>query len=218
VSDIFLSYAREDLPRVKPIVDALKARGWSVWWDRTIKPGQIFERVIEAALEEARCVVVFWSRNSVRSEWVADEACEGRDKEKLIPALLDDVSMPLGFRSRHAANLVSWQGALPHAGFEELTSAVEAILDVSAAQPVKASAAAVPATIMRPAPAPRLTPGETRVNPKDGLTYLWIPAGEFTMGCSPGRQRMLPARKSAAPSKYHARLLARPDAGDAGGL
>jgi formylglycine-generating enzyme required for sulfatase activity len=24
------------------------------------------------------------------------------------------------------------------------------------------------------------------VNPKDGLTYVWIPAGNFTMGCSPG--------------------------------
>jgi formylglycine-generating enzyme required for sulfatase activity len=28
--------------------------------------------------------------------------------------------------------------------------------------------------------------GETRVNAKDGLTYVWIPAGSFTMGCSPG--------------------------------
>jgi formylglycine-generating enzyme required for sulfatase activity len=28
--------------------------------------------------------------------------------------------------------------------------------------------------------------GDTRVNAKDGLTYVWIPAGSFTMGCSPG--------------------------------
>jgi len=26
----------------------------------------------------------------------------------------------------------------------------------------------------------------TKVNPKDGLTYVWIPAGKFVMGCSPG--------------------------------
>jgi formylglycine-generating enzyme required for sulfatase activity len=26
----------------------------------------------------------------------------------------------------------------------------------------------------------------TRVNPVDGLTYVFIPAGAFTMGCSPG--------------------------------
>jgi formylglycine-generating enzyme required for sulfatase activity len=28
--------------------------------------------------------------------------------------------------------------------------------------------------------------GARRVNPKDGLTYLWIPPGTFTMGCSLG--------------------------------
>ena len=28
--------------------------------------------------------------------------------------------------------------------------------------------------------------GEVRVNPKDGLKYVWIPPGTFTMGCSPG--------------------------------
>jgi formylglycine-generating enzyme required for sulfatase activity len=28
--------------------------------------------------------------------------------------------------------------------------------------------------------------GEVRVNPRDGLKYVWIPPGTFTMGCSPG--------------------------------
>jgi formylglycine-generating enzyme required for sulfatase activity len=28
--------------------------------------------------------------------------------------------------------------------------------------------------------------GKTKVNPKDGLTYVWIEPGTFTMGCSPG--------------------------------
>jgi formylglycine-generating enzyme required for sulfatase activity len=27
---------------------------------------------------------------------------------------------------------------------------------------------------------------ETKVNPKDNLRYVWIPPGQFTMGCSPG--------------------------------
>jgi formylglycine-generating enzyme required for sulfatase activity len=29
-------------------------------------------------------------------------------------------------------------------------------------------------------------PGAPKVNPKDGLTYVWIPPGKFQMGCSPG--------------------------------
>jgi formylglycine-generating enzyme required for sulfatase activity len=32
----------------------------------------------------------------------------------------------------------------------------------------------------------RVVAGTTRVNAKDGLTYVWIPAGSFMMGCSPG--------------------------------
>ena len=36
--DIFLSYAREDEARVRPIVEELQARGWSVFWDRTTPP------------------------------------------------------------------------------------------------------------------------------------------------------------------------------------
>ncbi len=30
------------------------------------------------------------------------------------------------------------------------------------------------------------TPGAARVNPDDGLKYVWIPPGTFMMGCSPG--------------------------------
>jgi formylglycine-generating enzyme required for sulfatase activity len=35
---------------------------------------------------------------------------------------------------------------------------------------------------------PQLQPAEvaTKTNPKDGLTYVWIPPGKFMMGCSPG--------------------------------
>ena len=128
MSDIFLTYAREDLPRVKPVVDALAARGWSVWWDRTIKPGQIFAHEIQAALDNARCMIVLWSWNSVVSFWVQVEAAEGHGRGILIPALLDDVVIPLEFSRMHAANLVGWRGTLPHAGFDELAHTVEGIL------------------------------------------------------------------------------------------
>jgi formylglycine-generating enzyme len=144
VSDIFLSYAREDLPRVKPIVDALAGRGWSVWWDPGIKPGETWDEVIEAELDQARCVIVLWSRQSVQSRWVRTEADEGQRRGVLIPALLDDVVIPLAFRRIQAANLVGWSGAQPHPGFDELASAVSKKLSAPA-QPARALAAAADA-------------------------------------------------------------------------
>ncbi len=38
MADIFLSYASEDRERVIPLVEALQADGFSVWWDRNIRP------------------------------------------------------------------------------------------------------------------------------------------------------------------------------------
>ena len=38
--DIFISYARYDRARVRPLVTALKQQGWEVWWDEDIVPGQ----------------------------------------------------------------------------------------------------------------------------------------------------------------------------------
>jgi formylglycine-generating enzyme required for sulfatase activity len=40
--------------------------------------------------------------------------------------------------------------------------------------------------ILRKKAAKGRLPGAVRENPKDGLNYVWIPPGNFMMGCSPG--------------------------------
>lgn len=128
MTDIFISYASADRPSVKPLVDALQQQGWSVWWDRTILAGKTFDRVIEAALKDSRCVIVLWSKDSVDSDWVWTEADEGKRRGILVPALLDNVDIPLAFRRIHTANLIGWSGALPSDQFDELTRAVSDVL------------------------------------------------------------------------------------------
>ena len=61
MSDIFISYKREDRPRAKQIAEKLQENGFSVWWDRKIPAGKSFDQVIQKALDEASCIVVLWS-------------------------------------------------------------------------------------------------------------------------------------------------------------
>lgn len=103
--DIFISYAREDEDRIKELADTLKQRGCSVFWDRTVPPGQTWRSHIGDSLNSAKCVIVAWSRYSVDSRWVMEEADEGLKRNALIPVLLDAVDPPLGFRSIQAADL-----------------------------------------------------------------------------------------------------------------
>lgn len=81
MADIFISYASVDRPRVQSLVESLPQQGWSVWWDRTILPGKTWDEVLEAALADARCVIVLWSRHSVESDWVHIEADEASAAE-----------------------------------------------------------------------------------------------------------------------------------------
>ncbi len=134
MSDIFISYDSADRPRVKHLVDELHRRGWSVWWDRTVRPGQTYDKVIDAALSRARCVIVLWSRESVESDWVKTEAAEAKSRGILVPALLDVVKIPLEFRRIHAANLVDCSGVFAGAEFEGLVEAVAAVLGDDARQ------------------------------------------------------------------------------------
>lgn len=105
MASIFLSYAREDAAKAERIAKALEGNGHSVWWDRHLHAGSRFSAEIGRALKTADIVVVLWSRSSVDSAWVHDEAAAGRDSGRLLPVLIDNVELPLGFRQYHALDL-----------------------------------------------------------------------------------------------------------------
>lgn len=128
MADIFISYASEDRPRVKPLADALGRQGWSVWWDRTIPAGRTFSEVIDEELRAARSVVVVWTRTSVDKKWVLEEAEDGRERHILIPVLMDKVKPPRGFRRIHAADLIEWDGQESSPDIQKLITDLRAIL------------------------------------------------------------------------------------------
>jgi hypothetical protein len=116
MADIFISYARHDEPRARQLAEALTARGWEVWWDLHITPGHVFSEVIQHQLEQAPCVIVLWSRASIASEYVRDEATVAKERGALVPALIDAVRPPLGFRQRQVVNLAAWERRSPRSG------------------------------------------------------------------------------------------------------
>jgi hypothetical protein len=128
MADIFISYASEDRDRAIPIVKALEEHGWSIWWDRTIPPGKFFDQVIEEAITSAKCLVVLWSKKSIKSEWVKEEATKGKKRHILVPALIDPVEPPLGFGLIQAATLVDWCEHPFHLGFKQLIQAITELI------------------------------------------------------------------------------------------
>ena len=98
MNDIFLSYDSSDRATAQKYADALESLGWSVWWDREIPLGKAFDQVIEEELNGARCVIVLWSKEAVRSRWVKTEAAAAADRECLIPVLIEDVAIPFECR------------------------------------------------------------------------------------------------------------------------
>lgn len=108
MTDVFISYKKEDAARVEPIARWLALAGYEVWWDHHIPPGRSYREVIGAQLQTAKCVIVVWSKLSVDGQWVLDEADAGKQRKVLLPILIDDVEIPYGFRQIEAARLTGW--------------------------------------------------------------------------------------------------------------
>src|SRR5436190_14215249 len=95
ISDIFISYSREDQAVARRYADALEAQGFSVWWDADLRSGEAFDEAIEAALRTAKAVVVLWSPTSVVSRWVRAEATLADRNKTLVPVVIQPCERPI---------------------------------------------------------------------------------------------------------------------------
>jgi adenylate cyclase len=122
---VFLSYARDDAGLAKQLAGLIGQSGHQVWWDREIQGGSHFSSEIDKALREADAVLVLWTEASINSAWVQDEAAEGRDSGRLIPAVLNGVRPPLGFRQYQSIELGRWNGEGEPQQFDALLRTIE---------------------------------------------------------------------------------------------
>ncbi|MBI3782804.1 MAG: TIR domain-containing protein, partial [Deltaproteobacteria bacterium] len=110
MSDVFVSYAREDREWVQRLAAVLAGQGFSIWWDREMVAGDDISAAIETELSRAKCVIVVWSETSIQSHWVRGEAERGCDRKVLLPVRIADVELPLPFGEIHTVNLTGWNG------------------------------------------------------------------------------------------------------------
>lgn len=135
LADVFLSYAHSDKPKVQRLARRLEAGGFTVWWDPNLGGGVRFHKAIEAELRASKAVVVCWSKASVESNWVIDEASVGRDEQRLVPVSLDGSEPPLGFRQ---FQVLDFSAGGRGDGMSKLIEALDPLVKLGALVPDKA--------------------------------------------------------------------------------
>src|SRR5579863_1882601 len=141
MADLFVSYARADRARVAPLVAALEAEGWSVWWDPEITPGEEFDRLITDELAKAKAVIVVWTPTSVNSRWVRGEAREGAERGVLAPVRFETANLPIDLRAVHTIDLDGWGEDRNSREFIQLARALRRLTSEKADHPVEARTA-----------------------------------------------------------------------------
>jgi hypothetical protein len=105
MSDVFVSYAREDEPQARSVAEALRTHGYHVWRDEDLPAHRPYAEVIEERLNSARAVVVLWSTEAIKSHWVRAEADTARALGTLVQVSLDGTIPKMPFNQIQCADL-----------------------------------------------------------------------------------------------------------------
>lgn len=136
MTDVFISYKREEREAARRLAAALQKRGFSVWWDAELLPGEQYRAVTLEILQSCHAAIVIWSPKSVQSSWVLDEAQRALDRGVLVPVHLEKISAyPLGFGQLHTHDLTSWDGGADHTAVQPLFAAVQRLAGAPGVEP-----------------------------------------------------------------------------------
>ena len=129
MSDVFISYARATEPEAVRVADALASAGYCVWRDDQLSTSQSYGDEIAARLEAAKAVVVLWSADAIKSQWVRAEADRARAANKLVQVNLDGARLPMPFDQIHCADIRGWRGAPDAPGWRQTLASVAKLVD-----------------------------------------------------------------------------------------
>jgi adenylate cyclase len=124
MADIFVSYGRSTEAHAQLVADALRKAGYDVWRDDELPAHRAYGDVIEERLRSAKAVVVLWSAEAARSQWVRAEADIAREAGTLVQVTLDGTIPPLPFHQIQCADPSDWKGDVTAPGWRKVEGSV----------------------------------------------------------------------------------------------
>jgi adenylate cyclase len=141
VSDVFVSYARSTAKQAQAVGEALRSLGYRVWRDDELPAHRSYAEVIEERIKAAKAVVVIWSADAAKSEWVQSEADRARTDRKLVQLRVDACTLPMPFDRIQCADLCGWAGDLDAHDWRKVVASVADLVTgpISETSPVAAA-------------------------------------------------------------------------------
>ncbi len=178
MTDVFISYARSTRQTALTVARGLRELGYEVWLDDQLPAHRAYADVIEEQLRDATAVVVIWSADAAKSEWVRSEAEMARAARKLVQLTVDRSRLPMPFDQIQCADLSDWQGEPDARAWRQVISSI-AELSAGAPRPAtagRATSASAPAGDDLHQAATRRADAELKLR-KNIVSYLVVNAG-----------------------------------------
>ena len=122
---VFVSYARSDEQQAECVAEALRTEGYDVWRDDQLPAHRAYSEVIEERLNAATAVVVLWSADAAKSQWVRAEADIARNRHLLVQGSLDGTVPPIPFNQIQCADLNAGGKPIDSRGWAKLVRSVQ---------------------------------------------------------------------------------------------
>ncbi|HEV2365118.1 MAG TPA: TIR domain-containing protein [Caulobacteraceae bacterium] len=193
MSDIFISYARSTATQAQTVAEALRALGYQVWLDDQLPAHRAYADVIQERLKAAKAVVVIWSADAAKSEWVRSEASVAREAGTLVQSTVDKSPLPMPFDQIECADLRGWTCRADSPGWRKVVESVTDLVGKAPdhhAAPVASQRRSAPAS-----PWVRAATGATIVVVAIASLLVWGPLRPAPVALGPMRSvAILPVR------------------------
>jgi hypothetical protein len=128
MADVFISYARSTEQCARAFADIIESDGHSVWYDARLPAHRTFGDVIQEQIDAAKAVLIIWSKEAVRSQWVRSEADRARHNGTLVQVRIEDCALPMPFDQIQCPVLEDWNGDRSTPGFHVVRNSLAALL------------------------------------------------------------------------------------------